>query len=48
MGAIKDVIEQGVKPDLVAAFLVGQILYMFKVCGCSVELVMEFVERKLN
>jgi len=48
MGAIKDVIAQGVMPEYVAAFLVGQIIYMFKESGWSDEKVMDIVEKTLG
>ncbi len=48
MGAIKDVIAQGVMPGYVAAFLVGQIIYMFKESGWSDEKVMDIVEKTLG
>ncbi len=48
MGAIKDVIEKGVKPDHVAAFLVGQVVYMFKESGYPDEKVMEIVDKTLG
>ncbi len=48
MGAIKDVIAQGTHPEHVAAFLVGQIVYMFKESGWSDEKVMDIVEKTLG
>ena len=48
MGAIKDVIAQGVMPEYVVAFLVGQIIYMFKESGWSDEKVVDIVEKTLG
>ena len=48
MGAIKDVILLGTPPEHVAAFLVGQIVYMFKESGWSDEKVMDIVEKTLG
>jgi len=48
MGAIKDVIAQGVTPEHAAAFLVGQVVYMFKESGWSDEKVKDIVEKTLE
>ena len=48
MGAIKDVIMLGTQPDHVAAFLVGQIVYMFKESEYPDENVMDIVEKTLK
>ena len=48
MGAIKDVIMLGTQPEHVAAFLVGQVVYMFKESGWSDEKVMDIVEKTLG
>jgi len=48
MGAINIAIMQGAPPDQVAAFLVGQIVYMFKESGWTDERVMHIVENTLE
>ncbi len=48
MGAIKDVIALGTRPDHVAAFLVGQVVYMFKESGYSDDQVIDLVSNILQ
>jgi len=48
MGAIKDVILLGTPPDHVAAFLVGQVVYMFKESGYPNDKVLEIVSKTLE
>jgi len=48
LGAIKDVIQHGTQPDHVAAFLVGQVVYMFKESGYPDEEVIKIVSKTLR